>query len=365
MKITNVEAIPLRIPQKMKFSAPSASSGGFSTESDGHVLVKVHTDEGIVGIGEAWRLTPLAVATFIEEALKPRLVGEDPTRSEALWHKMHVATFRYGRKGMVMNAISGVEIALWDILGKSCGLPVYKLLGGASWERIRAYASLPPYARPGDAAADAAEMAEEGYHLVKLHQRDVESVARTREAIGSDVELAVDVNGCWTPREAVDMARRMEEHDVRWLEEPVSPMDDYDGLRFVRERSNIRIAAGENEYTHYGFKTLIEKNAVDLLQPDIIKAGGLSCCRKILGMAEAWNVPLITHSFYYGPGVAATAHFVLANPFGDEMEINTTPLEQDFMYQNFRPVGGKIDVPDTPGLGIEIDEDVVAHHRMR
>jgi L-alanine-DL-glutamate epimerase-like enolase superfamily enzyme len=160
------------------------------------------------------------------------------------------------------------------------------------------------------------------------------------------------------------MVQRLEEYDLRWLEEPVSPMDDYDGLRFVRERSNISIAAGENEYTHYGFKTLIEKNAVDVLQPDVIKAGGLSCCRKILGMAESWNIPLITHSFYYGPGVAATAHFVLANPFSDDMEICTTAIEDDFIYPNFRPVDGTISVPDSPGLGIEINEDVVKHFRI-
>jgi L-alanine-DL-glutamate epimerase-like enolase superfamily enzyme len=361
MQITDVRAIPLSIPQKMKFAG---SATGFNTESDGHVLVKIYTDEGITGIGEAWRLTPKAVAGFIDEALKPRLLGADPTRIDALWRKMHVSTFRYGRKGLVMNAISGVEIALWDILGKSCGLPVYKLLGGAFRESIRGYASLPPYEHAEDAAADAAAAAEDGFHLVKLHQRDIASVAKTREAIGPGVELALDVNGCWTPREAVRMTKYLEEYDLRWLEEPVSPMDDYDGLRFVRERSNISIAAGENEYTHYGFKSLIEKNAVDVLQPDVIKAGGLSCCRKILGIAESWNIPLITHSFYYGPGVAATAHFVMANPFSDEMEICVAAIEEDFISPNFRPVCGKIAVPEGPGLGIEVNEDVIQHFRI-
>ena len=120
--------------------------------------------------------------------------------------------------------------------------------------------------------------------MVKLHQRDLDSVAKTRAAIGDGIDLALDVNGCWTRREAVRMAHDMEQYNLRWLEEPLNPMDDYDGLRFVRERSNISIAAGENEYTHYGFKTLIEKDAVDILQPDVIKAGGLSCCRKILAM---------------------------------------------------------------------------------
>ena len=361
MKITDVQAIPLRIPQKMKFEKPKA---GFNTESDGHVLVKVFTDEGITGIGEAWRLTPGAVAKFIDEALKPRLIGADPTCIDALWQKMYIATFRYGCKGMVLNAISGVEIALWDILGKICGQPVYKLLGGAQHDHIRGYASLPPYGTPEEAAADAAAQVEDGYHMVKLHQRDLASVEKTRLAIGEGIDLALDVNGCWTRRETISMAQRMEEYSLRWLEEPVSPMDDYDGLSFIREHCNISIAAGENEYTHYGFKTLIEKNAVDILQPDVIKAGGLSCCRKILGMAEAWNVPLITHSFYYGPGVAATAHFVMANPFGNEMEICTTPIEENFISPDFKPVKGKIHVSDAPGLGIEVNEDVVKHYRI-
>ncbi|WP_300156474.1 mandelate racemase/muconate lactonizing enzyme family protein [Solidesulfovibrio sp.] len=361
MKIVDVQAIAVSIPQDRKFAGPSK---GFDTESDGHVLVKVLTDEGIVGLGEAWRLTPRAVAAFIVEALKPRLLGADPTRIEALWRKMYQATFRYGRKGMVLNAISGVEIALWDILGKSCGLPVYKLLGGACWEGIRAYASLPPYENPADAAADAAELAGQGYHMVKLHQRDLESVRQTRRAVGEATQITLDVNGCWTPKEALAMARRLEEWDVRWLEEPINPMDDYDGLRFVRERCNLLVAAGENEYAHYGFKALIEKQAADLLQPDIIKSGGLLCCRKILAMAEAANLQVIPHSFYYGPGVAATAHFVMANPLSDEMEINATPLAHDFMVPALRPVAGRLAVSDKPGLGIELDEDVIAHHRL-
>jgi len=361
MKIIDVQAIAVSIPQRLKYAAPTK---GFNTESDGHVLVKVLTDEGLVGLGEAWRLTPRTVASFITEALKPRLLGADPTQIEMLWRKMYQATFRYGRKGMVLNAISGVEIALWDILGKSCGLPVYKLLGGACWERIRAYASLPPYERPEDVAADAAEQVEQGYHLVKLHQRDLESVREARRAIGETTELALDVNGCWTPREALTMSRRLEEWNLRWLEEPINPMDDYDGLRFLRERSNLLIAAGENEYTHYGFKALIEKQAADLLQPDIIKAGGLLCGRKILAMAEAWNLHVIPHSFYYGPGVAATAHFVMANPLSDEMEINASPLQHDFMIPPLRPVAGQLTVSDRPGLGIELDEDVINHHRL-
>jgi L-alanine-DL-glutamate epimerase-like enolase superfamily enzyme len=361
MKITDVKAIPMKIPQKLNYTPPVK---GFNTESDGHVLVKIFTDEGIVGFGEAWRLTIRAVSTFIEEALKPRLIGEDPRRIEKLWYKMYVDTFRYGRKGLVLNSISGVEIALWDILGKLYGVPVYQLLGGAYWDSIRAYASLPPYAYPEEVSRDAAIFVKEGYHLIKLHQRDLESIEKTRQAIGIDAELALDVNGYWTPQEAVAMVNQMKAFNIRWLEEPVYPMDDYNGLRYVREHSNILIAAGENEYTHYGFKTILEKHPVDLLQPDVTKCGGLLCCRKILAMAESWNYQLIPHSFYYGPGVAATAHFVMANPLSNEMEINSIPLTMDYITPNFRPEKGKINVSNKPGLGIEIKEEVVEKYRI-
>jgi D-arabinonate dehydratase len=361
MKITDVRAIPIRVPQRMKYDPPAT---GFRTESDSHVLIKVETDESLTGIGEAWRLTPRAVATFIDEALKPRLLGEDPRQIEMLWRKLYFGTFRYGRKGMVLNAISGIEIALWDVVGKYRELPVYEMLGGACWDHIRAYASLPPYARSVDAAADAVALAEEGYHLIKLHQRDLDSIEATRNAIGPNVELAVDVNGAWTPWQATDAARSMEPYNVRWLEEPIYPMDDYESLAWIRHRSDVSIAAGENEYTHFGFKQLIASGAADLLQPDVVKAGGLLICRKILALAEAWNLSLIPHSFYYGPAVAATAHFVLANPLSNEMEINTTPIETSFMQPTYRPVNGILSVPEAPGLGIELDETCLEQNQM-
>ena len=207
MKITGVEAIPLRIPQR---TTHRPSAGGLHPESDVHIVVKVFTDAGIVGLGEAWRLTPHAVVAFVQEALCPLLVGQDPAKIGALWRKMFFATFRYGRKGLALNAISGVEIALWDILGKAHGVAVYQLLGGACWDQIRAYASLSPLERPEDAATEAAERAADGYHLVKLHQTDLKSVELARHAIGPDVELAIDVNGVWTPRQAILNARKMQ-----------------------------------------------------------------------------------------------------------------------------------------------------------
>jgi len=355
MKITDIKAIPLRIPQMLKYEL----SSGIQEASSDCVLVKVFTDDGIVGVGEAWRFTPDAISTFIEEALKPILVGQNPMQIERLWELMYRTTFRYGRKGTTLHCISGIDTALWDIIGKYRNLPVYEMLGGACRDKLRAYASLPCYKRPEDAAAAAVHCVEEGYTAVKLHQTDIESLKLTRREVGGDIVIMVDVNGPWSPRQAVEKAREMEAYNVLWLEEPVNPMDDYEGLAYVREHSNIQIAAGENEYTHYGFKEMIIKGAVDIFQPDVIKSGGLTACQKILALAEAWNIQLIPHSFYFGPGVAATLHFAISNMSSDYVEINAEPLEEFPTQPSLRPKNGFIEVPKGPGLGIEIDEAVV------
>jgi L-alanine-DL-glutamate epimerase-like enolase superfamily enzyme len=355
MKIMDVKAIPLFIP--MKETPPltvESKTRGY------HVLVEVSTDEGITGYGEAWRLTPKAVCTLIEEGLKPLLVGKDPTQIEKLWDTMYSTTFRYGRKGIVIHAISGIEIALWDILGKYRGLPIYEMIGGLCREKIKAYASLHHYEKPKDVAAVALRCVEDGYTAIKLHQGDIESVKVVRQAIGTEVTLMVDAAGSsWSPRQALEKSKELEQYNVSWLEEPVWPADDYDGLASLQTQSNIKIAAGENEYTHYGFKEMISKHSVDIVQPDVTKSGGILECRKIFAMAEAWNLQIATHSFYYGPGVAATVHLGLSNIRSEWVEINSIPLETSIMHPSLRPENGYLSLPEKPGLGIEVDNTVI------
>ncbi len=354
MKITDVHAIPLYIP--LKETSPVSTSG---KASNYHVLIKVFTDEGIVGYGEAYRMTPGAMRAFVDEALKPHLIGRDPTQIELLWDLMYGVTFIYGRKGFVLNAISGVEIALWDILGKYRKLPVYEMLGGLCRDRIKAYASLPRYKTPEDVAAAARRCVGEGYTAIKLHQNDLESVKAVRLAVGPQIDLMLDVNGAWSAREAVKMAKVLEEYGYLWLEEPVSPMDDYDGLAWVKAKSNLLIAAGENEYTLTGFKELIAKRAVDVIQPDVTKAGGILTCRKIFALIEAWNLRLAMHSYFFGPGVAATLHLSLSNMRSEFIEIHALPLEASYIQPALRPEKGYLKAPTGHGLGIEIDEAVV------
>jgi L-alanine-DL-glutamate epimerase-like enolase superfamily enzyme len=367
VRITDIRAVPLVIG--LDESPPLAGEVLATTKasSSHHVLVEVLTDAGVAGYGEAWRFTPGAVTAFIEEGLKPMLLGQDPTQIEKLWDLMYRTTFRYGRKGLPMHCISGIEIALWDIVGKYRGLPVYEMLGGLCRDRVQAYASLLRYQKPEDAATVALRsVEEEGYRAIKLHAHEptvVETVRAVRNAIGAEITLMIDVNGAWTPRQAVERIKELKPYGLLWVEEPVHPMDDYDGLAYVRDRSSVMIAAGENEYTHYGFKELVSRRAVDVLQPDVTKSGGLLACRKIMALAEAWNLQVIPHSFYYGPGVAATLQFALSSMTTEYVEIHQVPLQASFIQPTLRPEQGYLSAPAKSGLGIDVDEHVVMQHR--
>ena len=361
MKITDIKAIPLLIPLK---EIPPFSVSGKNPLFHTDVLVKVFTDEGITGYGEAFRYPPAAVSTCIEEGLKPHLLGENPMHVERLWNLMYnITSGEWGRKGTPLHAISGVEIALWDIIGKYRNLPVYEMLGGLCKDKIKAYATLPKYEKPEDVATIALRCMEQGYTAIKLHQGGdtvIETLKLIRQAIGYDIVLMVDViDGAWIPRQAVEKAKEMEQYGVFWLEEPVWPTDDYDGLAYVKDKSNIPIAAGENEYTHYGFREMIAKRAVDIVQPSVTKAGGILECRKIFALTEAWNLQIEPHSPYLGPGIAATLHLSLSNMRSEYVEIKYSPPEAPFIQPSLRPERGYVTVPDKPGLGIEIDEDVV------
>ncbi|MFC1532876.1 mandelate racemase/muconate lactonizing enzyme family protein [Thermodesulfobacteriota bacterium] len=360
MKITDVQAFPLLIP--MEEEQPLAPMGETSAH---HTLIKVFTDEDIIGLGEAFRFAPGAMCTFIDEVLKPLIIKQDPLEIEKLWHLMYNTTFRYGRKGLVLHAISGVEIALCDILGKYRNLPVYEILGGTCREEVRAYASLHKYDRPEDVAEIARRCVEQGYTAIKLHQRDITSVHAAREAIGDGIDLMMDASGAWSPREALDMAMKLEEYGLLWLEEPLLRMDDYTGLAWLRNKSGVAIAAGENEYTVGGFREMLIAGAVDIVQPDAIKSGGIFQCKKIFALAEAFNVQATTHSFYYGPGLAATLQLCFNNGVSPFIEINALPLKKSFIHPDLRPENGYFKALDGPGLGITLDEDVVEEYKSR
>ena len=359
MKITSVRAIPLAVP--IRELAPVAST--WSARASKQILVEMQTDSGLTGWGEAFAYgVPLAVCNVIDDGLAPMLVGADPMEIAALVDRMHRALMIWGRRGLAMMAVSGVELALWDLAGKARGVPVYALLGGLAQPALRAYASLPRYEAPADVARAAAAMAKDGFTAIKLHQIDVASVAAAREAVGDGVELMLDTNCPWTVEEATAMARRLERYALRWLEEPVWPPEDYAGLARVRQATSTAIASGENEATAFGFRELIEAGAADVIQPSVTKVGGLLEVKKIATLAAAANVTLVPHSFYFGPGLAATVHAIASTPGIPYIEYPSGELAPSLSKAPIRCVAGRVSVEDRPGLGADPDPDVIARH---
>lgn len=352
MTITDIRVHCLKIPARPL--APRPAADAMPTR---HTLVEVETDDGRIGLGEAFRLAPGAVKSLVLDELRPLLVGKDEAAIAALTATMRRSTFRYGRKGLAIIAISAVEVALWDLLGKRAGLRLVALLGGPCRDSLTAYASLPRYATPLAAAEAAAHYVAAGYGAVKLHQNDPHYTAEVRAAIGPDIALMFDASGAWTLRDALDAAHEMAPHDVLWLEEPVARMDDYEGLAWLAARSPIRIAGGENEYTVEGFAAPIAARAFDLLQPDIIKCGGIAETRKILALAEAHNTEVALHAYCHGPGLLATAHLSMAVPDIAWLEVNPVELEHEFLDAPIPIVGGKALLPDGPGLGVTLVAD--------
>ena len=358
MKITAIEAVPLAIPLK-PMDPPSPWTGGTRKQ----IFVRVHTDEGWIGLGEAFAYgAPLAVVSVIEESLAPLIVGQDPLRIEAVVDSMHRGTMIYGRRGLGMFAISGIEIALWDLLGKVRGAPLYELLGGAVRPRLPAYASLLRYETPEAVAGACRHFVAQGFRMLKLHQTDVASVRAAREAVGPDVELMLDTNCPWTPLEAIAMARALEPYRLFWLEEPVWPPEDYAGLARVAAATTTPIALGENESTVHGFGEIVRHQAGDILQPSITKVGGVSEFRRIAALAQVSNLPIAPHSFYFGPGLAATLH--VAATFGSPLPVEFPTGEQEtpFLARPIQARDGWLDLPTGPGLGVELNEDALRRH---
>ena len=358
MKITAVQAIPLAIPMK-PMDPPSAWTGGARKQ----ILVRVLTDDGLTGWGEAFAYgAPLAVCNVIEESLAPLLMGQDASSIETLADLMQRGTMIYGRRGLAMFSISGVEIALWDLLGKARNASVCDLLGGAVRPRLPAYASLMRYASPADVALACRHFVAQGFRMLKLHQTDVDSVRAARETVGPEIELMLDANCPWTEEEAIAKARSLAPFRLFWLEEPVWPPEDYRSLARVAEATEIPIALGENESTLFGFNEIIDRRAGDILQPSVTKVGGISEFKKIADRAQAANLPVAPHSFYFGPGLAATLH--LAASFGGVMpvEFPTGEYETPILAKPITASEGWVEVPRGSGLGVEINEEAIRRY---
>jgi L-rhamnonate dehydratase len=333
------------------------------------LLVEVFTDDGQVGLGNA-ALAPQVTKQVIDLYLKPLLMGQDPWDIERLWQHMYRKTMAFGRKGIGMVAISAVDIALWDLLGKSAKQPVFRLLGGRTKRRIPVYASRLYSVELNELAAEAKRYKNEGYRAMKLRfgwgpadgasgmQRNVELVRTVREIVGDDIDVMADAYMGWTLDYAKRMLRLLEPFHLRWLEEPVIP-DDVSSYAELKSQGRIPIAGGEHEFTLYGFRELLEARAVDYIQFDTNRVGGISQARKIAALAEAYSVPVIPHAgqMHNYHVVMASLNSAMAEYFPNvEVEVGNELFWYIFDGEP-KAKDGYIDLDDnTPGLGLTVKE---------
>ncbi|UCG05829.1 MAG: mandelate racemase/muconate lactonizing enzyme family protein [Desulfobacterales bacterium] len=349
------------------------------------VLCEVSTDEKITGVGEAFYFGGPAkiAANIISDVYGPLLMDKDPLDTSVIWDSLYNWTRDQGMKGVTISALSAIDIALWDIKGKAQGLPIFKLLGGAYRHKARAYATglYEPQNVPNVIEAlvnEAVGYKEEGFSGMKLKvgygiDKDVSYVKAIRQAIGEEICLMVDANHAYNSSEAIQLAQKLERFDVYWFEEPVPP-EDLEGYCEVRKKSNILIAGGECEYTRYGFRNLINLRAVDILQPDLCAAGGFTEIMKIVAMASAANIPLIPHVWGTNVGLAASLqlfanlpHFperrFPAEPFF-EYDRSAHPFREEVTLEKFVMKNGYLDIPERPGLGINLNLKFVEKHAL-
>ncbi|MBI3976549.1 MAG: mandelate racemase/muconate lactonizing enzyme family protein [Chloroflexi bacterium] len=380
MKITNVTVDKLSCPLDRAIwdgrGALSPGEGGRINRARGMALVRIQTDEGIVGLGDAalCGAPPAVVAGAIELYLKPLVVGEDPFYVERIWQKIYRYMGGSGRRGFLVAALSGIDIALWDIVGKALGAPLYKVLG-AYRDRVPAYASGGFYSE----GKTVEELADEtgaavaaGFRAVKMKigglplSADVARVKAVRFAVGDDCQVIVDANNMYAPKEAIQIARAIQDFDITWFEEPVKT-DDVEGSAQVAAAIDIPVAGYETEFTRYGFRDLIARRAVDIVQPDVIWSGGITECRRIAALAAAHDLPCIPHAFTSAMAMVSNLHLLASLPNGGMLEFdrNPNPLRDELFLQPLAIDGeGCVPLPQKPGLGVDLNEETVARYRV-
>jgi len=346
---------------------PEASMQTFTFH--GWLVVEIFTDDGLVGIGNA-ALAPPVTKQVIDLYLKPLLMGKDPWDIEFLWQHMYRKTMAFGRRGIGMVAISAVDIALWDLLGKSAKQPVYRLLGGRTKARIPVYASRLYSVELNEVADEAQRYKAEGYKAMKLRfgwgptdgaagmQRNLNLVRTVRETVGDGIDVMADAYMGWTLDYAKRMLPLLEPFNLRWLEEPVIP-DDVHGYAELKSYGRIPIAGGEHEFTSYGFRDLLEARALDYIQFDTNRVGGLTQARKIAALAEAYSVPVIPHA-----GQMHNYHVVMASlnsPMAEYFPVVDVEVGNELFWYIFngepKAKDGFINLDESvPGLGLTINE---------
>jgi len=378
MKVTRVTCHLLQ----SKVDRPFTSARGWLYTTRSSCVVEIETDAGITGWGECYG--PAAVnKALIETQYAPRLIGRDPFDVEVVWEDLYNRIKDYGAQGFSITALSGIDIALWDIMGRATGLPIHKLIGGAYRKEIRAYATGLYFTDMDrlveEAVEEALEYKAQGFRAIKMKiglgdpKLDFRRVKAVRDAIGPEIALAVDANHCFTVPQAIRLGRMLEELDLLWFEEPVSP-EDHAGYAQVTQALDLAVAGGENDFTRWGFREVIATKAMDIVQPDVCAAGGISEMRKIATLASAFGVECVPHAWGSAIGLAATVQFLAALPDQPpafrpippmlEFEQTPNPLRDILAKEPITQQGGIVRVPEGPGLGIEVDREVLARFKV-
>jgi D-arabinonate dehydratase/D-galactarolactone cycloisomerase len=381
LTIASVEAVALAAPFERMYGGLDAVPDWLLTPASSHrvlprlgqytTLVRIRTTDGLEGVGEAYGLPePRVTATIVGHLLAPMLLGRDAGASEALWELMFGAQAGAGRTGgFYLEAISGVDLALWDLRGKAAGLPVHRLLGGPIRNTVPVYASPVPFLPHTEQSAERAlSFLQDGFRAVKLKlgrgpETDLAHAAAVAEALDGRAELKVDLNCAYDVKTAIRLGHALEDLGVRWLEEPLAT-DDVAGLAEVRAAVRIPVVTGESEFIRYRYRDFLVQRAVDVVMPNLARAGGITEARRIAALCSAFHVDVSPHGVGSAVGVAAALQFAAATPNVPVYEYNRlpNPLRDDLASFTLRD--GELVVPDAPGLGIDLDEDLVRHYEV-
>lgn len=386
MRITEIESIVLQheMEEELGFAQ------GYYNKRTAH-LVKVHTDEGITGIGEVFGAGSFAFANqgILKHVIEPLVLGRNPLDISVIWHDVYNAVRDHGQKGMPICCLSGVDIALWDIFGKATSQPLYQLLGGKARELSTAYGYGMMFQKRDDLPVvyekEVSRIVEMGFTASKMKigmgvRKDEELAAAVRRGAGDGFKLMADANHAYTVGEAIQLGQRLRDLDFYWFEEPVMP-EDYEGHCAVRAAlPGINIAGGEAEWTRFGHRELLTRRCVDILQPEVAATGGISEFMRILSMAHAFGIPVMPHVWGSDVLIAVDMHLVSVIPdlpgglyqFEPMLEYDTTPnlfhehllVEPLGIREQVKANCGRIRPPESPGIGVELNDEFVQKYRV-
>ena len=362
MKIIDIKTTVLSMPMKKPF----VDAGGTTMKNINWIVVKIFTDEDITGNSYVMLFDSgvRVIKTVIDEELRKVVINEDPLCIERILKRFWIETSDYGHTGVSMWGISAIDVALWDIIGKVANMPIYKLLGG-SQDKVMACASGGSLSSGiKETVGEMVGYVKQGFKAVKIKigsqnpDDDLKRVKAVRDAIGDDVRLMVDANQSWNTHTAIRMGRRLEKYNIFWLEEPV-PITDIESSIQVAAALDIPINSGENEYTHYPFKDLIAKKAADIIQPDLMRVGGVSGWMKIAAMAEAWNLPLCSHIYK-----EMDIHLLAARPNSLMLEYFPQFSLDNLLLEPLQVEDGYVYVPQRPGFGLEFSKEAIQKYSV-